>query len=256
MSWLWTIEALVEAMGGRPLGQMPAGVHGISIDTRTLEPGDAFFAIKGETMDGHDFATAAVKAGAGILVVAEGKLPALGRLTAPMIVVPDVLAALEKAGIAARTRTSAKVIAVTGSVGKTSTKEALRHALSAVGSVHASAASFNNHWGVPLTLARMPENCDYAIFEIGMNHEGEIRPLVKMVRPHIAIVTGVAAAHLGHFSSLDAIAKAKAEIFEGVEPGGTALINQDDPRFKQLDKMARDAGVEQVWGYGEHAKAQ
>jgi UDP-N-acetylmuramoyl-tripeptide--D-alanyl-D-alanine ligase len=188
--------------------------------------------------------------------VAEGKLPALGRLTAPMIVVPDVLAALEKAGIAARARTSAKVIAVTGSVGKTSTKEALRHALSAVGSVHASPASFNNHWGVPLTLARMPQDCDYAVFEIGMNHEGEIRPLVKMVLQHVAIVTGVAAAHLGHFSSLDAIARAKAEIFEGVEPGGTALINQDDQRFKLLHKLARDAGVEKIWGYGEHAKAQ
>lgn len=256
MNFLWTSEALVAAMGGRPVGQMPAGVSGISIDSRSLEPGDAFFAIKGESMDGHDFATAAIKAGAGLLVVAEGKLPALGRLTAPMIVVPDVLVALEKAGIAARARTNAKVIAVTGSVGKTSTKEALRHALSALGSVHASAASFNNHWGVPLTLSRMPADCDYAIFEIGMNHEGEIRPLVKMVRPHIAIVTGVAAAHLGYFSSLDAIAKAKAEIFEGVEPGGTALINQDDPRFKLLHKLARDAGVEQVWGYGEHAKAQ
>src|SRR5690606_1323828 len=127
MSWLWTIEALVEAMGGRPLGQMPAGVHGISIDTRTLEPGDALFAIKGETMDGHDFATAAVKAGAAVLVVAEGKLPALGRLTAPMIVVPDVLAAMEKLAVAARARAKGRVIAVTGSAGKTTTKEALRH---------------------------------------------------------------------------------------------------------------------------------
>ena len=150
-------------------------------------------------MDGHDFATAAIKAGAGLLVVAEGKLPALGRLTAPMIVVPDVLAALEKAGAAARARSQAKIIAVTGSAGKTSTKEALRHALSSVGKVHASDKSFNNHWGVPLTLARMPADCDYAVFEIGMNHEGEIRPLVKLVRPHVAVVTLIAAAHLGHF---------------------------------------------------------
>src|SRR5690349_5515284 len=184
MSLLWTSDALVGARDGRPLGTRPEGGTGISIDTRSLQPGEAFFAIKGDAMDGHDFATAAVKAGASVLVVAEGKLPALGRLTAPMIVVPDVLAALEKIGVAARTRTKAKIVAVTGSAGKTSTKEALRHALSAVGKVHASAASFNNHWGVPLTLARMPEDCDYAIFEIGMNHEDEIRPLVKLVRPH------------------------------------------------------------------------
>ena len=138
---------------------MPEGIGGISIDTRTLKPGDAFFAIKGETLDGHDFASAAMAAGAGVLVVAEGKLPALGRVNAPMIVVPDVLQALEKTGIAARARSQAKIIAVTGSVGKTSTKEALRHGLSAVGKVHASDKSFNNHWGVPLTLARMPADC-------------------------------------------------------------------------------------------------
>ncbi len=255
MTLLWTATELVEAMGGRPLGPMPDGIGGISIDTRSLVPGDAFFAIKGEVMDGHDFATAAVKAGAALLVVAEGKLPGLGRLTAPIIVVPDVLVALEKAGVAARERSHAKIIAVTGSAGKTSTKEALRHALSAVGKVHASAASLNNHWGVPLTLARMPVDCDYAIFEIGMNHEGEIRPLVKMVRPHIAIVTMIAAAHLGHFKNLDEIARAKAEIFEGVEPGGAALINRDDPRWALLSKLARAAGIKTVVGFGAHARA-
>jgi UDP-N-acetylmuramoyl-tripeptide--D-alanyl-D-alanine ligase len=255
MTSLWLADELIEATGGRPLGAMPATVTGVSIDTRSLVAGDAFFAIKGESLDGHDFATAAVKAGAGLLVVAEGKLPALGRLTAPMIVVPDVLAALEKAGAAARARAGAKVIAVTGSAGKTSTKEALRHALSAVGRVHASAASFNNHWGVPLTLARMPGDCDYAIFEIGMNHEGEIRPLVKLVRPHVAIVTLIAAAHLGHFGSLDDIARAKAEIFEGVEPGGAALINRDDERWTLLAGLAREAGVGKVFGFGENENA-
>ncbi|MBB6464546.1 UDP-N-acetylmuramoylalanyl-D-glutamyl-2,6-diaminopimelate--D-alanyl-D-alanine ligase [Aminobacter carboxidus] len=255
MSLLWTSGALVEATGGRPLGQMPEGITGISIDSRSLKPGEAFFAIKGDAMDGHDFATAAIKAGAGLLVVAEGKLPALGRLTAPMIVVPDVLAALEKVGIAARARSRARIVAVTGSVGKTSTKEALRHALSSVGKVHASAASFNNHWGVPLTLARMPEDCDYAVFEIGMNHPGEISPLVRMVRPHIAIVTLIAAAHLGFFRNLDEIAKAKAEIFEGVEPGGAVLLNRDDGRFKLLEKFARAAGIDNVMSYGENARA-
>ncbi|MER8902619.1 UDP-N-acetylmuramoylalanyl-D-glutamyl-2,6-diaminopimelate--D-alanyl-D-alanine ligase [Mesorhizobium sp. M0772] len=255
MSVLWTSEALVDAMGGRPLGPMPEGISGISIDSRSLQPGDAFFAIKGEAMDGHDFATAAIKAGAGVLVVAEGKLPSLGRLTAPMIVVQDVLAALEKLGVAARARSKAKIIAITGSAGKTTTKEALRHVLSAVGTVHASAQSFNNHWGVPLTLARMPGDCDYAVFEIGMNHPGEIRPLVKMVRPHVAIVTMIAAAHLGFFRNLDEIAKAKAEIFEGIEPGGAALLNRDDARWKLLDKMARAAGVEHVFGFGENARS-
>lgn len=255
MSSLWLADELIEAMGGRPVGTMPMAVTGISIDTRSLVPGDAFFAIKGEAMDGHDFATAAVKAGASLLVIAEGKLPALGRLTAPMIVVPDVLAALEKAGAAARARSKAKIIAVTGSAGKTSTKEALRHALSSVGKVHASAASFNNHWGVPLTLARMSADCDYAIFEIGMNHEGEIRPLVKLVRPHVAIVTLIAAAHLGHFKSLDDIARAKAEIFEGIEHGGAALINRDDERWGLLAGLAREAGVERVLGFGEDANA-
>lgn len=255
MSVLWTADALVDAMGGRPLGPMPEGISGISIDSRSLQPGDAFFAIRGEAMDGHDFATAAIKAGAGVLVVAEGKLPSLGRLTAPMIVVQDVLAALEKLGVAARARSKAKIIAVTGSAGKTTTKEALRHVLSAVGKVHASAQSFNNHWGVPLTLARMPDDCDYAVFEIGMNHPGEIRPLVKMVRPHVVIVTLIAAAHLGFFKNLDEIAKAKAEIFEGIEPGGAALLNRDDTRWKLLDKMARAAGVEHVFGFGENARS-
>ncbi|MER9326162.1 UDP-N-acetylmuramoylalanyl-D-glutamyl-2,6-diaminopimelate--D-alanyl-D-alanine ligase [Mesorhizobium sp. M0152] len=255
MSLLWTSETLVAAMDGRPLGPMPDGISGISIDSRSLQPGDAFFAIKGEAMDGHDFATAAIKAGAGVLVVAEGKLPSLGRLTAPMIVVEDVLVALEKLGAAARARSDAKIIAVTGSAGKTTTKEALRHVLSVVGKVHASAQSFNNHWGVPLTLARMPIDCDYAVFEIGMNHPGEIRPLVKMVRPHIAIVTMIAAAHLGFFRNLDEIAEAKAEIFEGLEPDGAAILNRDDARFKLLDKMAHTAGVEHVHGFGENARS-
>lgn len=255
MSLLWTSEALVAAMDGRPLGPMPEGISGISIDSRSLEPGDAFFAIKGEAMDGHDFATAAIKAGAGVLVVAEGKLPSLGRLTAPIIVVEDVLIALEKLGVASRNRSQAKIIAVTGSAGKTTTKEALRHVLSAVGKVHASAQSFNNHWGVPLTLARMPADCDYAVFEIGMNHPDEIRPLVKMVRPHVAIVTMIAAAHLGFFRNLDEIAKAKAEIFEGLEPEGAAVLNRDDARFKLLDKMAHAAGVEHVYGFGENARS-
>lgn len=255
MTPLWTSQALVAAVSGRPVGKMPEGVSGISIDSRTLKPGDAFFAIKGEKFDGHDFATAAIKAGAGVLVVAEGRLPALGRINVPMIVVPDVLAALQKAAVAARARTRARIIAVTGSAGKTTTKDMLREVLSAAGTVHAADRSFNNHWGVPLTLARMPADCDYAVFEIGMNHAGEIRPLSQYVRPHIAIVTMIAAAHLGHFASLEEIAMAKAEIFEGVEKGGHALINRDDKRWRLLEKAAREAGVEHVWGFGQNGRA-
>ncbi len=255
MSALWSSGDLVAAMGGRPVGRLPDAINGISIDTRTLREGDAFFAIKGDQFDGHDFATAAMAAGAGLLVVSEARLPSLGRLSVPMIVVDDVLEAMVKAGLAARARSKAKIIAVTGSAGKTTTKEALRLALSAVGKVHASDKSFNNHWGVPLTLARLPADADYAVFEIGMNHAGEIRPLVSMVRPHVAIVTLIAAAHLGHFRNLDEIALAKAEIFEGVEPEGHALINRDDARYKSLEKQARRAGVEHVWGFGEHARA-
>ena len=256
MSALWTVEELLGATNGRPLGNLPEEISGISIDSRSLNKGDAFFAIKGDRVDGHDFASAAMAAGAGLLVVAEEKLPALGRLAMPMIVVSDVLAALAAVGVAARKRSKAKVIAVTGSAGKTTTKEALRLALSPSGKVHASDRSYNNHWGVPLSLARLPADADYAIFEIGMNHAGEIRPLVKMVRPHIAMVTLIAAAHLGHFKNLNEIADAKAEIFEGIEKGGHALINRDDERWKLLEKKATEAGVEHIHGFGEHSRAE
>ncbi|RCW86050.1 UDP-N-acetylmuramoylalanyl-D-glutamyl-2,6-diaminopimelate--D-alanyl-D-alanine ligase [Phyllobacterium bourgognense] len=255
MSLLWTSDAMVEAMNGRPVGKLPGGITGISIDTRTLQAGEGFFAIKGDALDGHDYATAAVAAGAALLVVAEAKLPALGKLKAPMIVVDDVLAALTRLGIASRERSHAQIVAVTGSVGKTTTKEALRHVLAQAGKVHASVASFNNHWGVPLTLARMPADTDYGIFEIGMNHAGEIRPLVKMVRPHVALITLIAAAHLGHFKNLQEIAIAKAEIFEGVVPGGYALLNRDDKHFKLLEKLAHNAGVEHIKSFGENARA-
>ncbi|MBO6716843.1 MAG: UDP-N-acetylmuramoylalanyl-D-glutamyl-2,6-diaminopimelate--D-alanyl-D-alanine ligase [Rhizobiaceae bacterium] len=256
MSQLWTGQELLVATAGRPLGRLPENVTGISIDSRSLKPGEAFFAIKGDRVDGHDFASSAMGAGAGLLVVAEAKLPALGRLAMPMIVVPDVLEAMVAVGIAARARSKAKIIAVTGSAGKTTTKELLRVALAPSGKVHASDRSFNNHWGVPLSLARMPADTDYAIFEIGMNHAGEIRPLVRMVRPHVAIVTLIAAAHLGHFKNLDEIADAKAEIFEGVEKDGNALINRDDERWKLLEKKASAVGIEYVWGFGEHSRAQ
>lgn len=256
MTLLWDSMALVEATGGRPIGNLPDGVTGISIDTRTMKPGEAFFAVKGERFDGHNFTTAAMAAGAGLVVVSEAKLPALGRLAIPKVVVPDVRQALEGLAAAARNRTRARVIAVTGSAGKTTTKDMLRHMLASVGSVHAADRSFNNHWGVPLTLARMPADCDYAVFEIGMNHAGEIEPLSKLVRPHVAMITMIAAAHLGAFKSLDDIAHAKAEIFAGVVRDGNVLLNRDDQRWKLLSKIAADAGIENVWSFGENARSQ
>ena len=255
MTLLWTAQEMIEAMDGRPVGAVPDGVTGISIDSRTVGEGDAFFAIKGDRFDGHDFASVAVANGASLLVVSESKLPALGRLTAPMIVVKDVLAALEDLGRAARERSEARIIAVTGSVGKTSSKEMLRHALEPSGAGHASEKSCNNHWGVALTRARMPDDTNCAIFEIGMNHEGEIRPLVKMVRPHIAIITTIAAAHLGNFKNLTEIAAAKSEIMEGVVEDGHLLLNRDNEKFGWLKKRAGEVGVENVLSFGENAKA-
>lgn len=255
MNWLWTTPDMVAAMSGRPIGHVPQGVTGISIDSRTVKQGEVFFAIRGDRVDGHDYASFAVANGASVLVVAEGKLPALGRLTVPMIVVDDVLAALVRLGIAARARSRARIIAVTGSVGKTTTKEMLRQVLASAGKVHAAVASFNNHWGVPLTLARMPEDTDFGVFEIGMNHPGEIRPLTKMVRPHAAIITTIAAAHLGHFRDLDEIADAKAEIFEGIVPGGAAILNRDNAQFPLLEQAAHDAGVTNILTFGGHTRA-
>lgn len=250
MTALWTIPDLMKAIEARPFGTMPDGISGISIDTRTLQPGEAFFAIRGDKFDGHDFVNQAMKAGAGVAVVSESRLVALGHMRIPLLVVPDVLAALEKLGIASRARSRAQIVAVTGSVGKTTTKEMLRAILSASGIVHASAASFNNHWGVPLTLARMPADANFGVFEIGMNHAGEITPLVAMVRPHVALITTVAPAHLGNFDSIDGIARAKAEIFSGVVRGGYAVVNRDIKQYSMLCRLAEDAGIAEIRSFG------
>jgi UDP-N-acetylmuramoyl-tripeptide--D-alanyl-D-alanine ligase len=248
---LWTIAELQAATGGRYEGRMPAGdFHGVTIDSRSIAPADIFVAIKGDRLDGHDFATAALTAGAGVAIVS--RPDDAMRAAGAVLVVADPLRALEDMGRASRERSSAKIIGVTGSVGKTSTKEALRAALGASGHTHASVASFNNHWGVPLTLARMPRETAYGVFEIGMNHAGEIAQLVKMVRPHIAVITTIAASHLGHFNSLDDIADAKAEIFLGVERGGHAVINRDTPYFDRLAAAAREAGISSIVGFGKH----
>jgi UDP-N-acetylmuramoyl-tripeptide--D-alanyl-D-alanine ligase len=255
LSFLWTVSDLMAAMHGRPMGNLPEGITGISIDSRSIAKSEAFFAIMGDRVDGHDYAGIAIANGAALLVVSEAKLPALGRLTAPMIVVDDVLEAMVRLGCAARDRSAAKIIAVTGSVGKTTTKEMLRHLLSPSGRVHASVASFNNHWGVPLTLSRMPENTDFGIFEIGMNHADEIRPLVRMVRPHVAVITTIAAAHLGNFKDLGEIAAAKAEIMEGLVDDGHVILNRDNEQFETLEKTAAVLGVAHVHSFGSSAKA-
>jgi UDP-N-acetylmuramoyl-tripeptide--D-alanyl-D-alanine ligase len=251
---LWTLDAMCAAMRARREGPLPASVTGISIDSRTLLPGEAFFAVEGENRDGHAFVPAALANEAGLAVVAEGKSEDMPT-GAPLLVVSDVLEGLRDLARAARARSSAKIIGVTGSVGKTGTKEALRLALAPEGETHASAASYNNHWGVPLSLARCPERARFAVFELGMNHAGEIAPLSRLVRPHVAIITTIEPVHLEFFGSLDGIADAKAEIFEGVEPGGAAIINRDIPQYERLASQAGKAGVEQIVGFGEHATA-
>lgn len=251
---LWTLNAFVDAAGGSIRGDAGAEITGISIDSRTLEPGDAFVAIKGDRLDGHDYVAAALEAGASLALVDESRLadlPEDGRY----VVVADPLEALRNLGMAARARTEARIVAVTGSVGKTGTKEALRLTLAPSGKVHASVASFNNHWGVPLTLARMPADTEYGVFEIGMNHAGEITPLVKMVRPHVAIITTVQPVHLEFFDSVEQIAKAKAEIFDGLEPGGIAILNRDNLQFDLLKFLAATKGIASIHTFGENPGA-
>lgn len=251
---LWTVEAMAAAMQARAEGRLPRGVGGISIDSRTIAPGDAFFAIKGDTRDGHDFVEGALKAGAGVAVVASEKRSLFAANT-PLLVVEDVLDGLRAVGMAARARTNAKIVGVTGSVGKTGTKEALQLVLSRQGRTHASVASYNNHWGVPLSLARCPQDADFAVFEMGMNHAGEIGPLSKMVRPHIAIITAIAPVHLEYFPSVAAIADAKAEIFEGLEPGGAAILPRDSEYFGRLAQRACELNVSRIVSFGEDASA-
>jgi UDP-N-acetylmuramoyl-tripeptide--D-alanyl-D-alanine ligase len=251
---LWTLDALAAAMKAERAGALPREVPGLSIDTRTINPGEAFFAIQGETRDGHEFVEAALNAGADLAVVAADKRAAMPK-GAPLLVVPDVLAALNDLARASRARSKAKIVAVTGSVGKTGTKEALRLVLGRQGETHASAASYNNHWGVPLSLALMPQSARFGVFEIGMNHAGEITPLTQLVRPHVAIVTTIAPVHLEFFGTLDAIADAKAEIFSGVEPGGAAVINADTAQFNRLKAAAQAAGIARVVSFGTREDA-
>ncbi len=221
---------------------------GISIDTRTLKPGDIFVALR-DIRDGHEFLKSAFEAGASAALVA--RAPEDAPEGAPLLVVGDTLQGLRDLAAAARMRNFGKRVAVTGSAGKTSTKEILRAVLGGAGIVHAADKSFNNHWGVPLTLARLPMRADYGVFEIGMNHPGEITPLTSLVRPHAAIVTTVAAAHLEFFNSVKDIAEAKAEIFTGLAAGGVAVLPFDNEFFGLLKKRAEEAGAASFVSFGE-----
>ncbi|HIP22919.1 MAG TPA: UDP-N-acetylmuramoyl-tripeptide--D-alanyl-D-alanine ligase [Rhodobacteraceae bacterium] len=229
---LWTRDEAVAATGG--VCALDWQANGVSIDTRSLEKGDLFVALSA-SRDGHDFVTQALENGAAAALVS--RIPE-GLENAPLLLVPDVLRGLEALGIAARARSKARVIAITGSVGKTGSKEMLRVALEGQGNIHVAEKSYNNHEGVPLTLARMPCDTGIAVIEIGMNHPGEIAPLACMARPHVALITTVAPVHLAAFSGVEEIAAEKAEIFKGLEEGGIAVLNADLETLPILTKSA------------------
>ena len=248
---LWQWDELIAAAGARAEGTPAAAIAGFSIDSRTLRPGDVFVAL-GAERDGHDFVGDAFAAGAAAALVSEGyrRSPNDGAL----LRAAGTLAALETVGRAARLRSNARIVAVTGSAGKTGTKEMLRLCLSEAGATHASEKSYNNHWGVPLTLARMPPGAEFGVFEIGMNHAGEIAPLTRLVRPHVAVITTVEPVHLEYFPSVEAIAEAKAEILLGLVPGGTAILPHENAHFALLRDRASAVGASVVsFGYAETA---
>jgi UDP-N-acetylmuramoyl-tripeptide--D-alanyl-D-alanine ligase len=236
MTQLWSAHDLTEATGGA----MPSAfaASGVSIDTRTVAPGDLFIALRGESGDGHAFvADALAKGAAGAMV--HRAVPG----AAPVLLVDDTLAALTRLGAYARARFAGRLVAITGSVGKTTTKEMLRRILAAFGPTHAAVASYNNHWGVPLTLARMPPDAAFCVAEIGMNHAGEIAPLARLGRPHVAVITTIEKAHVGLLGSIEAIAAEKAAILRGLEPGGIAVLPRDTKLFPILRDAAEGARI-------------
>ncbi len=244
---LWHADELAQAVGSQDPG---FAVSGISIDTRSIQPGDLFVALQAER-DGHDFvADAFAKGASGALVSRD--MPEAG----PLLRVADTLAALQNLGTAARTRCQGKLIAVTGSVGKTTTKEMLRRVLSGFGATHAAEASFNNHIGVPLTLARMPRETEFAVLELGMNHPGEILPLTKMASPDVAIITTIERAHIGLMGSIEAIMLEKASIFQGLRENGTAILPYDSRFYEALSALVPTGREQLSFGEGEFAEAR
>jgi UDP-N-acetylmuramoyl-tripeptide--D-alanyl-D-alanine ligase len=242
---LWTAAELIEATGGAI--SAPFAADGVSIDTRTLEPGDLFVALLGEGRDGHGFAADALAKGAAGAMVHQD-VPA-----GPVLRVDDTLGALHRLGAFARARfTGDRVTAITGSVGKTTSKEMLRAALAGFGKTHAAVASYNNHWGVPLTLARMPRDTRYCVAEVGMNHAGEIAPLSRLVRPHVVLITAITKAHVGNMGGIAAIADEKASIATGLEPHGIAVLPRDTDQFPRL---CDGVGKIQILTFGSDAAA-
>jgi UDP-N-acetylmuramoyl-tripeptide--D-alanyl-D-alanine ligase len=250
---LWTGPDLIAALGARLVGEMPATVSGASIDSRTLFRGDAFFALI-DQRDGHDFVPNAFKAGAALCVVDDAHAPALTGL-GPLAVVDHPLRAMERAGMVRRAELDAGVIAVTGSVGKTGTKEALKLLLSREGATMAPVGSYNNHWGVPLTLVRTPRETRYAVYEIGMSNPGEIAPLARMARPDVALITTVQPVHLASFPSVDAIADEKAAIYDGLPAHGIAVCNADIPQTQRIKAHAFAGQASRFVTFGEAANA-
>ena len=248
---LWTSAEVSKSVNGKTDGEWFA--TGVSIDTRSLESGDLFIALQGDNGDGHQFVKAALEKGAAAAIVShqvEGVDPS------KLMIVGDTFKALQDLGKAARNRSAARIIGVTGSVGKTGTKEMLGKAFSAFGETSWSVKSFNNHWGVPLSLSRMHAGSDFGIFEMGMNHPDEITPLTEMVRPNIAIITTIAPVHVGNFSDgINGIAKAKAEIFSGLVDGGIAILNRDNEHFQTMIDEAKKANVQKILTFGEHEDA-
>jgi UDP-N-acetylmuramoyl-tripeptide--D-alanyl-D-alanine ligase len=244
VSALWTSGEVAQALGA--VIAAPFEANGVTFDSRAVGKGDLFFALKGETTDGHGFVAEAMKRGAAAAVVSRDVENAGGTL----IRVPDTLKALEGLGRAARRRSKARIASVTGSVGKTSTKDALRAMLSAQAPTSASAASFNNHVGVPISLARLPREARYGVFEIGMNHPGEIEPLARQVKAHVGVVTNVGPAHIGFMGSEEAIADEKACLFAGMAQGAVAVLNRDGEHYERLAGHARHFGVSRIVGFG------
>ncbi|MBI2740771.1 MAG: UDP-N-acetylmuramoyl-tripeptide--D-alanyl-D-alanine ligase [Rhodospirillales bacterium] len=249
MSALWTSGELAQALGATVA--VPFEANGVTFDSRAVAAGDLFFALKGEATDGHGFVPEAMKRGAAAAVVSRDVENAGGTL----IRVPDTMKALESLGRAARQRSPARIASVTGSVGKTSTKDALRAMLSAQAPTSASAASFNNHVGVPISLARLPREARYGVFEIGMNHPGEIEPLARQVEAHVGVVTNVGPVHIGFMGSEEAIADEKACLFAGMAPGAAAVLNRDSRHYERLVGRARHFGVSRIVGFGRSESA-
>ncbi|WP_428375633.1 UDP-N-acetylmuramoyl-tripeptide--D-alanyl-D-alanine ligase [Lichenicoccus sp.] len=253
MSLLWTRQTLEQATGGIAGG--PIAATGVSIDTRSLQPGDLFIALRGEHDDGHAHVEQALRLGAAAAVLHDASALPAGLARDPRLLhVRDTQSALTDLGRFARARFQGRMVAVTGSVGKTTTKEMLRTALSALGATHAASASHNNHWGVPLTLARLDPSMAFCVCEIGMNHPGEIAPLAALVSPDIAVITTIGASHIGHMGSLDAIAAEKAALLAVLQPGGVAVIPADATGLDAAAGRAREAGI-RLLRFGETGDA-